>query len=226
MKDFLLPKLFFLCTLVFFAPQAYSAGADENNNASENQSGVEARTVNLTFPATGDTRFTQSGPNFWNQGDFVEGQRNFSSSVDTLEMTLITDPNTLTCDTQDHAVMIDGATIGTFFVNPGDPFISQNFSFPTVAAGVHTIRIETTRTVDPGCGSAGFPNDVSNFHFLSGTVGGSATGMFSPVIVICNNLTTGQSVVQVSGPSWDCEALGLVVNQFDWVVSAALGRAN
>ena len=41
-----------------------------------------------------------------------------------------------------------------------------SFNFSAVGPGSHTLRIETTRTVNPGCGSAGFPNDVSTVTFI------------------------------------------------------------
>jgi len=117
------------------------------------------------FPATGDTRFTLTGNSFRNVGDFVEGVRTFTSSGVEVEMTLSIEDNFLTCDTQDHALMIDGATIGNFSVASGDIEVVERFALPVIAPGPHTIRIETTRTVSSGCGSAGFPNDVSTLDF-------------------------------------------------------------
>jgi len=118
------------------------------------------------FPATGDTRYNQSGTNFWNLGDYVEGGRPFTVSTQQMDMVLQIENNSLTCDTQDHAFKVDGVTIGTFMVNAGDTQVLASFSFPQIDPGAHTLRIETTRTVDPGCGSAGFSNDVSTVDFI------------------------------------------------------------
>lgn len=120
----------------------------------------------FVFPATGDTRFNQSGTNFWNQGDFVEGSRTFTVSTVEMSMVLQISPNVLTCDTQDHAFMVDGVTIGTFSVTAGATQVTATFNFAQVDPGPHTLRIETTRTVNGGCGSAGFPDDVSTVDFV------------------------------------------------------------
>lgn len=54
-------------------------------------------------------------------------------------------------------------------------------------------------------------------------VGGSVTDIDNRA-VICRNLTTSQSiVVPTLSPSWDCEALGLVVTPGDIVLTGALG---
>jgi len=125
----------------------------------------------LTFPAVGDTHFNLTGTLFWNQGDYVEGVRNLTEAADEVEMMLFISPNGLSCDTQDHALMIDGAIVGTFSVSPGETQITRRFPlFPGLAPGSHTMRVETTRTVNGGCGSAGLPDDVSmlSFFFVPG----------------------------------------------------------
>jgi len=140
---------------------------------------LENTTGKFTFPATGDTRSILLGTSFWNQGDFVEGVRNFTELTDEIEMMLTISPNGLSCDTQDHALLIDGATVGTFSVGSGETQVIQRFLFPAVTPGPHTIRIETTRTVTGGCGSAGFPDDVSMlslFYVPGDKFGFPATG--------------------------------------------------
>jgi hypothetical protein len=121
------------------------------------------------FPATGDTRFTHSGSNFWNAGDYVEGTRTAVSSFNRIDMVLMVENNSLSCDTQDHYLMIDDTIVGSFSINAGETQVIQTFNFPAVAAGSHTFRIETARTVNSGCGSAGLPNDVSVLLYQNST---------------------------------------------------------
>ena len=119
--------------------------------------------TDVTFPAAGDTRSISSGANPWNIGDFIEGVRDFGVVGTPTGVTVVIpiERNTLTCDTQDMAVILDGVTVGEFSIAGGDTSVEATFP---VRAGVTlpevTIRYETTRTVDDGCGSAGITNDV------------------------------------------------------------------
>lgn len=121
-------------------------------------------TDTFTFPAAGDPRFTAQ-QNFWNAGDYVEGTRNLAEPAIAVRMVLEIEPNVLSCDTQDHYFKIDGTTVGTFSVAAGDTQVVADFFFPDIPAGSHTFRIETISTVAGGCGSAGFPEDVSTLTF-------------------------------------------------------------
>lgn len=121
-------------------------------------------TDTYTFPAAGDPRFTLQ-TNFWNAGDYVEGTRSLTEPAIAVRMVLEIEENVLSCDTQDHYFMIDGTTVGTFSVEAGDTQVVADFFFPDIPAGNHTFRIETSTTVASGCGSAGFPEDVSTLTF-------------------------------------------------------------
>jgi hypothetical protein len=159
------------------AGEAATVTVDENNvprDQVDQRQGVSSEATPgqgelpemFVFPATGDTRFNQSGTNFWNLGDYVEGVRTFTVSTQQMDMVLQIESNVLSCDTQDHDFMVDGVTIGSFVINQNDTQIVQTFNFAQIDPGPHTLRIETTRTVNPGCGSAGFPNDVSTVDFI------------------------------------------------------------
>jgi hypothetical protein len=169
--------VFAACAVIAGADDATPIRIDENNCALDQGGGcvgvtseAEAPEVlapdTFIFPATGDTRFNLSGTNFWNQGDYIEGSRTFTVPTQSMDMVLVVSPNVLSCDTQDMDVIVDGVTIGSFVVSAGDTQVVANFTFAQIAAGVHTLRIETTRTVNPGCGSAGYPDDVSTFDFI------------------------------------------------------------
>ncbi len=182
MKKLLISMIILFCVVTLFVPNTYSLEVDENNTPigesvkpfeANNNTTLDEPVINaetFLFPDIGDTRFTLSGSNFWNDGDYVEGMRLFASPSDSVEMILAIEPNVLRCDTQDHALMIDGTTIGNFSVSAGDTNVVQTFSFPAIPAGNHTIRIETVRTVSSGCGSAGFPDGASRFNFSSASV--------------------------------------------------------
>lgn len=173
----LVAVIFVLAIGVFSGAQdAASPAVDENNVPLDavDQKAVSSEATPgegpvpdvFIFPATGDTRFNLSGTNFWNLGDYVEGSRTFTVSTQQMNMVLEIISNSLSCDTQDHDFKVDGVTIGSFVVNPSDTQVLASFSFTQIDPGPHVLRIETTRTVNPGCGSAGFPNDVSTVDFI------------------------------------------------------------
>lgn len=126
-------------------------------------SGTEVFAQNsLVFPSATDSRVVLFGPNLWSEGDYIEGQRQFDCAFSSLTMQLVLDMNYVqSCDTQDHAVLIDGVEVGRFSILEFASEITQTFNFPEIPAGVHTLRIQTLRTVTGGCGSAGFADDVS-----------------------------------------------------------------
>jgi len=165
----------------FSAITAFAVDVDENNVAVDSDiQAVSAQPEDIIpnevegdaafiiiFPASGDTRYTQIGTNFWHMGDYVQGIRTFPQAADTVDMVLYITDNVLSCDTQDHVLMIDGDVVGEFSVAAGDTAVNASFIFSQISAGAHTIRIETTRTVISGCGSAGFLNNVSTLDFSS-----------------------------------------------------------
>ncbi len=108
-------------------------------------------------------------PTSGNDGDYVEGTRTLTESAYAVQMVLEIEENVLSCDTQDHYFMVDGVIVGTFSVAANDTQVVATFSFPEIGPGNHTFRIETSVTVAPGCGSAGFPEDVSTLTFLRGS---------------------------------------------------------
>jgi hypothetical protein len=131
---------------------------------------LPAATDEVTFPDSGDTRMTaeSDGIYFWNDGDYVEGTR--TTSVPTLvrvNMTLEIGENSLGCgETQDGDFMVNGTTVGSFSVEEGDSQVVETFSVPSLSGPDYTFRIETTRTVAPGCGAATYPNGVSTLQLV------------------------------------------------------------
>jgi len=120
--------------------------------------------VSVTFPAGGDPRLASADVYFWRLGDFVQGSRSTPlSSVSEVSFTLQVSPNTLTCDNQDTSLRINGVLVGSFAITPGASVVSRTFAFAPISGPTYTLRLETTRTVGSGCGSAGFPEGVSTF---------------------------------------------------------------
>ncbi|MCB9593619.1 MAG: hypothetical protein H6719_12875 [Sandaracinaceae bacterium] len=114
------------------------------------------------FPAVGDTRVASAGLYFWRLGDYVEGSRTLPlTSATRVTFNLQINPNVLSCDTQDVRLSINGRIVGSFSISSGQTSTSQSFTFPAVAGPTFTIRLETTRQVNGGCGSAGYTDGVS-----------------------------------------------------------------
>jgi hypothetical protein len=116
------------------------------------------------FPAAGDPRVASAGTYFWRLGDYVTGTRTLSlASVTRMQFTLQISPNVLGCDTQDVQVSLNGRVLGSIAIASGNTSVTRDYTFPAVAGPTYTIRIETTRQVASGCGSAGYPEGVSTF---------------------------------------------------------------
>ncbi len=89
---------------------------------------------------------------------------------------------------------------------------------------VYTIdRVTGTFSV---VGSGGYSDLRGIVSLARRPVAGSVTGM-TPANVVCWNQTTGQRiVVAMTTKSWDCEALGLIVNAGDTVLIGARGSVD
>ncbi len=121
-------------------------------------------TTTVTFPSSSDTRVASAGLYFWRMGDYVEGTRTTTlPSLTSVSFALTLDSNGLTCDTQDVSLSINGVTVGSFSIASGTMSVMQSFTFAAITGPSYTIRLETTRTVASGCGSAGYANDVTIF---------------------------------------------------------------
>lgn len=67
----------------------------------------------------------------------------------------------LTCDNQDMELLINGVTVGPVIIAPSAAAVTPSFSFAAIAGPSYTFRLQTTRTVNSGCGSAGLPDASS-----------------------------------------------------------------
>lgn len=121
-----------------------------------------------SFPSPATTRSTLA-TNFWNDGDFLEQLFTGTglSEVNEFSLDLSVTNNSLNGDTQDMDAILNGVVIGSFMVNPGDTLLNLSFTGLNVAgmgAGGedYLVRLETTRTVIGGAGSANFSNGQQN----------------------------------------------------------------
>ncbi|GAB5382505.1 MAG: hypothetical protein Alis3KO_39200 [Aliiglaciecola sp.] len=121
------------------------------------------------FPTDSSTRFNQLGSNFWNDGDFIEqlfsGTGLSEVNEFTLDLSIVS--NVLSGDTQDMSVMLNGIEIGDFMISAGDALVNIAFNgFNVMGMGGsgddYLVRLETTRTVNGGQGSAGIANNTGN----------------------------------------------------------------
>jgi hypothetical protein len=110
----------------------------------------------VSFPSPSDAT-TPSHGYLWNAGNFVEGARTTGlTPITSLDMHLVPSENLLTCDTQDMRLMVNGSEVGRFSVTAsgGTSPIDRTFAFGALAGPSYTFRIECTRPVAGGCGSA------------------------------------------------------------------------
>ena len=143
-------KKFIWCLAIFLV----FAGATSSNAAAN-------LVYTDTFPSAASTRFTLSGIRFWNAGDFVEQLFTGTglTQIDEFSLGLDIGANSLTGDTQDMDVLINGIVIGSYMINPGDTFLNLAFTgLGLVGTGDYLVRLETTRTVTAFAGSAGINN--------------------------------------------------------------------
>ena len=119
----------------------------------------------LTFPIASDTHFAASGTNYWNAGDYIQGSRTTGlASITSADLVLSISSNVLTCDNQSMQLRINGTIVGPVTIAPGATTFSRSYSFAALTGPTYTVRLETTRTVNGGCGSAGFPDGVSTLR--------------------------------------------------------------
>ena len=115
----------------------------------------------VVFPAPGDTRVSLRGDRPWNAGDSIQGVRTTGlPSITGVTLPLRID-NSLSCDSQDMRLRINGTAVGAVIVPAGAPMVNVDLTFPAIAGPTYTVRLETTRTVGSGCGSAGIPDGSS-----------------------------------------------------------------
>jgi hypothetical protein len=130
------------------------AGRDAGTDAGRDAGSISGPTID--FPGTGDTSMTML-TNYWNAGDYIEGTRTtMLASITRLMLNVVVTANTLSCDTQDMDVIVNGVTVGTFMISAGESLLTDSFTFAAITGPTYTIRFQTTSTVDSGCGSAGF----------------------------------------------------------------------
>jgi hypothetical protein len=117
---------------------------------------VASTSTVLNFPLSTDTIHSASGTNYWNVGDYVDGSRvtTLSSTVGAA-IHVVLAANSLTCDTQDMQVTINGVVVGSFSIQSGATIVDTSFAFASITGPTYDLRYQTTRTVASGCGSAG-----------------------------------------------------------------------
>lgn len=121
------------------------------------------------FPATGDTVSVMSDPYWWHAGDYAEGERTPGLPlVDGVILDLLVDDNTLTCDSLDFDLYIEGTSVGSFSVAGGETEHSEMIELATPIAGASpvTVRLEVNRSVAASCGSVIIPLDQSSITFI------------------------------------------------------------
>ena len=145
----------------------YDAGRDAGHDAGYDAgAGCVGAACTVSFPTAPDTRFTML-TNFWNAGDYVQGARTTTvPSIAGLSMHLVLEAVSLTCDTQDARVLVNGVEVGRFSARSGGAPVDASFVFARVTGPTYTFRYETVRTVAGGCGSAGYSNTGSTITLV------------------------------------------------------------
>jgi hypothetical protein len=125
--------------------------------------------ASTTFIASGDTIVVANNPWWWHAGDYAEGVRTLSlGAVEHVDYTLIIGTNGLySTGHVDFDLSINGISIGSFTVLPGEMVKNLSFDFPPIAGPSYTIRLQETNTVDPGMGSISLPVDQSYMYLFN-----------------------------------------------------------
>jgi len=154
------------------------------------------------FPATGDTVDVQWDPYWWNAGDYAEGQRLSSlPEVNAISYTLHITNNLLAagsggCSAGGElplALSVDSVVVATKTIEAGSGNVHTFIaSFDPVPGPTHTLRLEETANVAPGCGHIQIPLDVSPFALVD-----SRQSKFFP--------TVGDSVPE--GLNWNAQGV-------------------
>jgi len=111
------------------------------------------------FPLQGtDTFSVASYPAWWQNGDYVEGQRSVSGQVVSGTFNLVFSSNGLSNDCSpgnwvDLNFSVNGQVVATHRVNIGDTSATVPFTLPSPVSGTLTARIEETNTVCSNGGS-------------------------------------------------------------------------
>ncbi len=137
-----------------------------------------------SFPDGSETRSTLIGLRFWNLGDFIEQSfvNTGLSFVESINLDLNTSPNSLSGDTQDMDVIINGITVGSFSISPGDsvvPISITGFNVAAIGVDDFLLRLETTRTVTAFAGSAGIVAGSNNLELANSVPEPSSMAVWS-----------------------------------------------
>ncbi len=137
----------------------------------------------IIFPTSSDTWAYTYYPYWWNVGDTVFGDHTITENdVDHAEITIYLTTNSLSSSGHcDIDLRIDGSTVGSFQILPGDGLgpITESFDFSALPAGLHELRYYSTNTVDPSLGSTVWDESGSNSVVFSSvsTLDDSTWGM-------------------------------------------------
>jgi len=130
--------------------------------------GCDFQEETVPFPSAGDPTFNMAGTLPWNQGDWVEGVRataipsigQFGIHVDIITNGLSA------CGVQEAEVSVNGTPVGLFQIVQGTVSIDESYVVaPPIVGPNYTIRYETTASVAPGCGAAGYNEMTSTVTF-------------------------------------------------------------
>lgn len=114
-------------------------------------------------------------------GYYVEGTRTAREPMEVrgVSLNLGLSYNGLWCSGiyQHHQLILNGAAVGQFAIQPGDTVIQRNFTlFTTIpSSSSFLIRIRTTHTVRAGCGTARFSDPGSTIELYESANGLLAT---------------------------------------------------
>jgi len=135
--------------------------------------------VTLYFGAPGfvwhESGSAGTANHIWTAGDYWE--QTFSgtglSSATTTTLNLFYDDNTLnTGNSLDMSVSINGTTVGTFVVNPGDTGLkSYGYSFSSILGPSYDIKMIATNTIAGGAGSVSMGDSNSSYVVLDNASG-------------------------------------------------------
>jgi hypothetical protein len=137
---------------------------------------TQAYGVTLFFDAPDFTWNHPAGgatPNhIWNAGD--SWSQNFTGTglavTSSMTLNIFYDDNSLASGNPlDISVLINGTTVGNFFINPGDASGSYEFDFASILGPDYNIELLATNTINGGGGAVSMSDSGTDSNAVLGT---------------------------------------------------------
>ena len=120
----------------------------------------------VSFPSGSFSRSISSYPWMWQAGDYYEESFTIGlASASSLDVSWVISNNSLSCDSHDIDVYVNGARVAMMVVPPGRTTHTQTLWFAPISGPTFTVRYSANNTVASGCGSMSLNESASQITF-------------------------------------------------------------